>query len=203
MASTKRKKGFTFKFDLSLAGLLGVGVVCFCIFLWMFLLGIWSGQTVLSSAKDRISRVKKPSVETLQPVAKKSVSSSVSPTEKAVAKPIAQAVLVPDSKKKEIPATTKKVSGQKIEPTPESEADPAFFAVQVAAFKDGTLAAKEVRSWQDKGYKPFSRPPEGADDKFTRVYIGRFDSMEAAKAKAVDVSKDGKIKPFIVLVPAE
>lgn len=31
-------------------GLIGIGVVCFCIFLWMFLLGIWAGQTVLVSA---------------------------------------------------------------------------------------------------------------------------------------------------------
>jgi hypothetical protein len=25
----------------------GLVVVCFCLFLWMFLLGIWAGQTIL------------------------------------------------------------------------------------------------------------------------------------------------------------
>lgn len=36
------------RFELRPAGLLGAAVVCFCIFLWMFLLGIWAGQTVLT-----------------------------------------------------------------------------------------------------------------------------------------------------------
>ena len=200
MASGKRKKGFAIKFDLSLAGLLGVGVVCFCIFLWMFLLGIWSGQTVLSPGKNRIAEVKKPQIKTLQTVAKKPAM----PVEQAVAAPVAKAVVRPSSvKKKKALAATQKVVAKKTKPVLKPEEDPAFFAVQVAAFKDGALAGKEVRSWQAKGYSSFSRPPEGADDKFTRVYIGRFDSMGAAKKKAAALAKKEKIKPFIVLVPAE
>ncbi len=35
------------KFELTRSGVIGVGVVCFCIFLWMFLLGVWAGQTML------------------------------------------------------------------------------------------------------------------------------------------------------------
>jgi hypothetical protein len=27
--------------------MLGLVVVCFCLFLWMFLLGVWAGQTIL------------------------------------------------------------------------------------------------------------------------------------------------------------
>jgi cell division septation protein DedD len=199
MASGKRKKGFAIKFDLSLAGLFGVGVVCFCIFLWMFLLGIWSGQTVLSPGKNRIAEVKKPQIKTLQTVAKKPAM----PVEHAVAAPVAKAVRPSSVKKKKALAATKKVIAKKTKPVLKPEEDPAFFAVQVAAFKDGALAGKEVRSWQAKGYSSFSRPPEGADDKFTRVYIGRFDSMVAAKEKAAALAKKGKIKPFIVLVPAE
>jgi hypothetical protein len=45
---TKRKKKI--KFELTLGGLLGIGVLIFCIFLWMFLLGIWAGQTILLPA---------------------------------------------------------------------------------------------------------------------------------------------------------
>ena len=59
MAAIKRKKGFSIKFDLSVTGLLGVGVVCFCIFLWMFLLGIWAGQTVLTSGKYEMAATRK------------------------------------------------------------------------------------------------------------------------------------------------
>ncbi len=43
----KKKPVKRFRFQLSLAGVAGVGVVVFCLFLWMFLLGIWAGQTIL------------------------------------------------------------------------------------------------------------------------------------------------------------
>lgn len=199
MASGKRKKGFTIKFDLSIAGLFGLGVVCFCIFLWMFLLGIWSGQTVLSSGKNRLAGAEKTQVKLLQTVAKKPAA----PVEQAVMSPVAKAEPAPVLKEKKEPGANQKVVVQKTKQVADPEEDPAFFAVQVAAFKDKTLAGKEVRSWQDKGYSSFSRPPEGAEDKFTRVYIGRFDSMDAAKKKAAALASKEKIKPFIVLVPAE
>jgi hypothetical protein len=55
MAKPKRK--FAIRFELGIGGLLGLGVLVFCIFLWMFLLGIWAGQTVLSptSADNKIN----------------------------------------------------------------------------------------------------------------------------------------------------
>jgi len=43
----KKKPVKRFRFQLSLAGVAGIGVVVFCLFLWMFLLGIWAGQTIL------------------------------------------------------------------------------------------------------------------------------------------------------------
>lgn len=198
MASSKRKKkGFAIKFDLSIGGLFGVGVVCFCIFLWMFLLGIWSGQTVLSPGQKQIAGVEKSQISTLISIAKKPAPSQT------VDAPVVTAVSVPALKRKKVTATARKVVGDKNNQVVEPEEDPAFFAVQVAAFMDPALAVKEVRSWQDKGYRPFSRPPEGADDKFTRVYIGRFDSVDVAKKKAADLARKEKIKPFIALVPAE
>jgi len=63
MARTRKKKK-TIKFELSVWGVLGVATVCFCIFLWMFLLGVWAGQAILQSgeggsrtAPEHISRV--------------------------------------------------------------------------------------------------------------------------------------------------
>jgi len=47
-SSAKKKKKI--KFELTLSGLLGVGAILFCVFLWMFLLGIWAGQTILLPA---------------------------------------------------------------------------------------------------------------------------------------------------------
>jgi cell division septation protein DedD len=197
MVREKRKKGFSIKFALSPAGLLGVGVVCFCVFLWMFLLGVWSGQTVLTSGKYEMSETNKTPatiepIETLKPGKVK---------EKAVPAPVAKKEKKPAQGKQ---TQVKQAEVKKDKPAAEeAEEDPAFFAVQVAAFKDSTLAVKAVKSWQKKGYESFARDPEGPDDKFTRVYIGHFDSMDAAKKQAATLAAKEKIKPFIVLVPAE
>jgi len=43
----RRKKAKRFQFQLGLTEVAGIAVVCFCLFLWMFLLGIWAGQTIL------------------------------------------------------------------------------------------------------------------------------------------------------------
>ena len=45
-----KKKKVRVRLELTAGGLLAVGVVCFCIFLWMFLMGIWAGQTILLPA---------------------------------------------------------------------------------------------------------------------------------------------------------
>ncbi len=46
----KRKTPKRFRFQLSLPGVAGIAVVAFCLFLWMFLLGLWAGQTILLPA---------------------------------------------------------------------------------------------------------------------------------------------------------
>jgi hypothetical protein len=43
----KKKPVKKLRFQLSYVGLAGAAVVCCCLFLWMFLLGIWAGQTIL------------------------------------------------------------------------------------------------------------------------------------------------------------
>jgi len=43
------RKPKTFRFQLDYPGIAGIVVVSFCLFLWMFLLGIWAGQTILLS----------------------------------------------------------------------------------------------------------------------------------------------------------
>ncbi|MEW6427274.1 MAG: SPOR domain-containing protein [Thermodesulfobacteriota bacterium] len=51
MAATKNnaKKKALIRLDLGFGGLLATAVVLFCIFLWMFLMGVWAGQTVLQN----------------------------------------------------------------------------------------------------------------------------------------------------------
>ena len=52
MASKKttKKKKTRIKFELTMGGLVALGIVWFCILLWMFLAGIWAGQTILFHA---------------------------------------------------------------------------------------------------------------------------------------------------------
>ena len=49
MAARRKPAPKKIKFELTRSGIAGIGVVCFCIFLWMFLLGVWAGQSLLMS----------------------------------------------------------------------------------------------------------------------------------------------------------
>lgn len=72
---TTKKKNKAFHFQLSYTGLAGVAVVTFCIFIWMFILGIWAGQTILfpvdSAKKQRKTNDAEKEIRTLEPSAKK------------------------------------------------------------------------------------------------------------------------------------
>ena len=187
MPPKNRKKKFAVKFELSPKGLIGATIVCLCIFLWMFLLGVWAGQTILSTPPGS------------GPVSKKSIVKK----KKIVPRDVAEQVMKPAvTIKREFVKPT--VSRKKTAHTkPEPEEDPSFFSVQVAAFKDKNLAAEAVKKWRSKGYEAFSRPPESGNDPFTRVYIGKFEVMDAAKKHAELLKKKEKQKPFIALVPGD
>ena len=47
MATRRRPQPKKIKFELTRSSIAGIGVVTFCIFLWMFLLGVWTGQSML------------------------------------------------------------------------------------------------------------------------------------------------------------
>jgi hypothetical protein len=51
MAAGVRKQAKKIKFELTFSTIAGVGVVFFCILLWMFLLGVWAGESLLRSSK--------------------------------------------------------------------------------------------------------------------------------------------------------
>lgn len=46
--TTRKKRVNTVKFELTKSSIGGIAVVCFCLFLWMFLIGVWTGQSLLS-----------------------------------------------------------------------------------------------------------------------------------------------------------
>jgi len=49
MAGSPRKQLKKIKFELTRSAIAGVGVICFCIFLWMFLLGVWTSEFLLQA----------------------------------------------------------------------------------------------------------------------------------------------------------
>ncbi|MFV0438761.1 MAG: hypothetical protein ACK5PS_15390 [Desulfopila sp.] len=50
MAARRKPAVKKIKFELTFSGIAGIGIVCFCVFLWMFLFGVWTGQTLLLPA---------------------------------------------------------------------------------------------------------------------------------------------------------
>lgn len=51
---SKEGRAKPFRFELGWRGMFGVVIVCFCLFFWMFLLGIWAGQTILLPLQDKV-----------------------------------------------------------------------------------------------------------------------------------------------------
>lgn len=47
MAAKRRPQAKKLKFELTRSAVGGIAVVVFCLFLWMFLLGVWAGQSLL------------------------------------------------------------------------------------------------------------------------------------------------------------
>ena len=48
----QQEQAKAFRIEFGWRGMFGLVVVCFCLFLWMFLLGIWAGQTILLPSKE-------------------------------------------------------------------------------------------------------------------------------------------------------
>jgi len=72
----RKKTAKRFRFQLSLGGVVGVGVVTFFLFFWMFLFGIWAGQTILLPPEQpsrhdgkapRINNEQRPVVQVIRP----------------------------------------------------------------------------------------------------------------------------------------
>lgn len=202
-----KKKGFAIKFDLSLGGLLGVGVVCFCIFLWMFLLGVWAGQTGLISGisltAPMVAPVTGKGEEPKRPGPKGPV---VTPEREPEAEsPPAPAPVAAPAVPLPVPAAPVVAPSASPEKTDAAEAPRAkapavpFYAIQVGAFRDSQNVADELRVWRARGYEPFSRPP-GENEHLTKVYVGHYLDATAARKEEAILAKKRKISPLIVMI---
>ena len=219
MSAPSKKKGFSIRFDLSIAGLLGVGVVCFCLFLWMFLLGLWAGQSgliggvPLPSGKPAAPAAVKPETpgkpaESQEPsppsppALEPSAESSAAPVTQAVP---AAGVVVPSAPETktavtELPAATTPAPLAAPAKETDKEPEPPFYAIQVGAFRTDKNVEDEMRLWRGRGYESFSRPPSGPKENLTKVYIGHYPDAAAAKKELAKLPARKKNPPVVALI---
>lgn len=50
--ATASRKHKAFRIELGWRGMFSLILVCCCLFLWMFLLGLWAGQTILFPQRE-------------------------------------------------------------------------------------------------------------------------------------------------------
>lgn len=203
MAAANGKKGYTIKFELSLSGLLGVVVVCFCIFLWMFLLGLWAGQTGLISGVSFSAPPAIPAAAKLGASRNKVeeapvVAPTPEPESAPAPEPVASAPLL------EAPVAAVPPAVPTAPPEAVDKAEVAvFYAIQVGAFKDSKHVEEALKVWRTLGYKPFLRPPVGANEHLTKVYLGHFADADTARKEAEILARKEKITPVVARVQAE
>ncbi len=68
MALQKKRAKPKIRFELSRSGIGSIAIVCFCVFLWMFLLGVWAGQSLLKPSEPVSASFDAGQVQEEQPV---------------------------------------------------------------------------------------------------------------------------------------
>jgi cell division septation protein DedD len=186
MSEPKKHGRFVIRFELGLLGMFSLTLVTGCIFFWMFIIGIWAGQTILQPSQGEQKSPLATLAGVLKPENQTTAQTDPSP---AQGENIAPEAGTPQ----ESPADSE---------TEWAEAEPSFFALQVAAVRDQERAQSDVARWRGLGYDAFSLPPENSDDPFIRVYVGRFDKLAEANQLMAKLENEEKVKAYISLLPA-
>lgn len=186
-----------FRIELGFLGLAFVFVLLVCLFLWMFILGVWFGQKMVGKGPSPVAeKTLKERVPEELPAAEEVAPPKVVGMEEQKESPAPE---VPNevTTKERAPAPTPATSSSGPSPPPESpppskEKPPAtskekpstgpYYTLQVASFKTLSEAERYARFFRDRGY--FSRvvkvelPRKGV---WYRVYVGKFKSLAEAK----------------------
>lgn len=183
------KENALVRVELGCGGLLGLAVISFCIFLWMYLFGVWTGQSGLQST-----------LATGDPREIINTAAKMLQTKTAAIDSKVKDVVPEGEAEATSPATpppnppTVKTAGK-----PKDENASSFFAIQVAAYREEQKALKAVAQWRVREYDAFYLRPE-PDGNFYRVLIGRFDSLAEANGLASQLESSEQNKVFISLV---
>lgn len=78
----------------------------------------------------------------------------------------------------------------------------SYYALQVAAFKDKAQAETELKKFESKGLKGKIRTVDLGPEKgiWTRVYVGRYETIEKAKAAQAELASQGHSKSSYVVM---
>ncbi len=57
MVTVRKNQAKKIRFELTKSAIGGIAVIVFCLFLWMFLLGVWAGQSLLLPAYEKRAAV--------------------------------------------------------------------------------------------------------------------------------------------------
>ncbi len=70
MATVRKNQVKKVRFELTKSAIGGIAVIVFCLFLWMFLLGVWAGQSLLLPAYNKKATVVEEKIKVEPPVIK-------------------------------------------------------------------------------------------------------------------------------------
>ncbi len=172
MAARKKKKPLI-RLEMGWGGLCGFAVVSFCLLLWMFIFGIWTGQSVLhgpSGVVDKAARLGHTAARLLS----SSAGQGGTQTKRQV--------------KKRLVNLKKNMA--------------SFYALRVAAFRKEDGAERAVGEWRARHYEAFYLKP-GPDSKLYIVFVGHIADLTTARKKAAAVEEAGGGRVFIKLLAAD
>jgi hypothetical protein len=81
MAVVRKSQARKIRFELTRSAIGGIAVIVFCLFLWMFLLGVWAGQSILLPTYEKKALVVEEKVKVQEPSAIKADKKPVKKTE--------------------------------------------------------------------------------------------------------------------------
>jgi hypothetical protein len=81
MAVRRKPQAKKLKFELTRSAVAGIAVITFCLFLWMFLLGVWAGQSLLLPVYEKRGVVAEEPVRKIGPLVIRAEKKVVKKTE--------------------------------------------------------------------------------------------------------------------------
>ncbi len=187
MAAKKRKKKKKLiRFELSIAGFSGLAVVCFCVFLWMFLFGVWAGQTILLPSSGEVVKDK------LSHASGKNGRSGTNMFDRHE-----------PSLGVSVPKVARSITQKKGAQYSSDDVKSSFFSLQVDSIDDMAQAREAVLRWQARGHDAFLLEPAAERESYWRIFVGRFVNLTDANSQAALLEKEEGVKVYITLLPAD